>query len=145
MMEAVCTSETSVYFNDTTRRCIPECCHLHTRRCENLKSHKSKVALTVIAHGNHNLRSLTTLWWATQLNSIIWLDVPPITNFLYYSVITHVPPPNDSPDQASHKHTPVRGRGFNSAPARDWSRSKESLAHLWSATLILAFFLCVWS
>jgi hypothetical protein len=26
-MEAVRTSETSVYFNETTRRCIPESCH----------------------------------------------------------------------------------------------------------------------
>jgi hypothetical protein len=28
MMEAVCTPETSVYFNDTTRHCIPKCCYL---------------------------------------------------------------------------------------------------------------------
>jgi hypothetical protein len=40
MMEAVRTSETSVYFiNKTTRRYIPEGCHLHTRRRENQKSH----------------------------------------------------------------------------------------------------------
>jgi hypothetical protein len=38
MMEAVRTSETSVY-NETTRRYIPESCHLHTRHGENLKSH----------------------------------------------------------------------------------------------------------
>jgi hypothetical protein len=40
-MEAVRTSETSVYSNETTRRCIPESCHLHTRRRENLKSRKT--------------------------------------------------------------------------------------------------------
>jgi len=39
MMEAVRTSETSVYFHETTRRYVPESCHLHTRRRENLKSH----------------------------------------------------------------------------------------------------------
>jgi hypothetical protein len=39
MMEAVRNSETSLHFNDTTRRSIPEGCHLHTRRRENLKSH----------------------------------------------------------------------------------------------------------
>jgi hypothetical protein len=39
MMEAVRNSEMSVYFNSTTQRCIPESCHLHTRRRENLKSH----------------------------------------------------------------------------------------------------------
>jgi hypothetical protein len=38
MMEAVRTSETSVNFNMTTRRFIPEDSKLHTRRRENLKS-----------------------------------------------------------------------------------------------------------
>jgi hypothetical protein len=37
--EAVRTSETSDYFNETTHRYIPEGCHLHTRRRESLKSH----------------------------------------------------------------------------------------------------------
>jgi hypothetical protein len=32
-------SETSVYFNDTTQRYIPEGYYLHTRRRESLKSH----------------------------------------------------------------------------------------------------------
>jgi hypothetical protein len=39
MMEALRTSESSFYFNETTRRHIPEGCHLHTRRCEILKSY----------------------------------------------------------------------------------------------------------
>jgi hypothetical protein len=39
MMEAVRTSETSVYSNKTTRHYIPEGCHHQTRRRENLKSH----------------------------------------------------------------------------------------------------------
>jgi hypothetical protein len=38
MMEAVLTSETSAYSNETTRRYTQEGCHLHTRRRENLKS-----------------------------------------------------------------------------------------------------------
>jgi hypothetical protein len=37
--ESLSTSETLVYFYGTTRRSISEGCHLHTRRCENLKSH----------------------------------------------------------------------------------------------------------
>jgi hypothetical protein len=41
MMEAVRTSEMSVYFNGTTRRYIPEGCHFHTRRCEKLKSQQT--------------------------------------------------------------------------------------------------------
>jgi hypothetical protein len=39
MMEAVRTSETSLNFNETTRRYSPESCHLHTRRRKDLKSH----------------------------------------------------------------------------------------------------------
>jgi hypothetical protein len=39
MMEAVRTSETSVNFNVTARRYIPEDSKLHTRCRENLKSH----------------------------------------------------------------------------------------------------------
>jgi hypothetical protein len=38
MVEVVRTSETSVYFNETTRRYIAEGCHLRTHRHENLKS-----------------------------------------------------------------------------------------------------------
>jgi hypothetical protein len=40
MMEAVRTSKTSVYSNDTTGRYINLSCHLHTRRRDNLKSHE---------------------------------------------------------------------------------------------------------
>jgi hypothetical protein len=39
MMEAVCTSETSVNFHHSTRCNNPEDSHLHTRRRENVKSH----------------------------------------------------------------------------------------------------------
>jgi len=41
-MEAVRNSETSVNFNVTTRRYIPEDSKLPTRRRENLKSHKTQ-------------------------------------------------------------------------------------------------------
>jgi hypothetical protein len=43
MMEAVCTSETSVYFYKTTQHCIPEGCHLHIHRHDNLNSHSCKM------------------------------------------------------------------------------------------------------
>jgi hypothetical protein len=43
MMEAVCTSETSVYFSETTWRHIPKDSHLHTRRRESVKSQKVRV------------------------------------------------------------------------------------------------------
>jgi hypothetical protein len=40
-MEAICSSETSVASQQTTRRHIPEDYTLHNHRCENLKSYKS--------------------------------------------------------------------------------------------------------
>jgi hypothetical protein len=40
IMEAVRNSETSVYFNETTLRYIPEGCHVHTFRRENLQGHE---------------------------------------------------------------------------------------------------------
>jgi hypothetical protein len=38
-MDPVRTSETSVYFDETTRRCSPKSCHIQTLRLKNLKSH----------------------------------------------------------------------------------------------------------
>jgi hypothetical protein len=38
-MDAICSSETSVGFQRTTRRYIPEDNTLHKHRCENLKSY----------------------------------------------------------------------------------------------------------
>jgi hypothetical protein len=54
MMEAVRTSETSVHFNVTTWRYIPEDSKLHTRRCENLKSHTDVLLYTVFSKSRCN-------------------------------------------------------------------------------------------
>jgi hypothetical protein len=54
MMEAASTSETLVNFYRTTRRAIPEDCHLQTRRRENLKSHLMHIFLYL----NKNFRKL---------------------------------------------------------------------------------------
>jgi hypothetical protein len=43
MTEAVCTSETSLNFYQTTRHNIPEDSHLHTRGRENLTSHQNTI------------------------------------------------------------------------------------------------------
>jgi hypothetical protein len=40
IMEAVSTSEISVYSNETTRRCIPEGSNIHIRRLENVEPQK---------------------------------------------------------------------------------------------------------
>jgi hypothetical protein len=39
MMEAVCTSQMMVNFDETSQHYIPERCHLHTCYCKKLKSH----------------------------------------------------------------------------------------------------------
>jgi hypothetical protein len=39
MMKVVCTSEMTVYYNETTQRNIPEGSNLHTCCCENSKAH----------------------------------------------------------------------------------------------------------
>jgi hypothetical protein len=47
MMEAASTSETSVNLYQTARHHIPEDSHLHTRRCENLKSYLFDFGVTL--------------------------------------------------------------------------------------------------
>jgi hypothetical protein len=44
LMKEEIVFETSVNFYDTTRRKIPEDSHLHTLRCDSLKSHKTVLA-----------------------------------------------------------------------------------------------------
>jgi hypothetical protein len=44
-MEAICSSETPVDAQRTTRRYIPEDSTLHNHRCENLKSYKMNTYL----------------------------------------------------------------------------------------------------
>jgi hypothetical protein len=51
-METVRTSEASVNFYVTTRRYIPKDSKLHTRRCENLKSHKVITPASILT-SNH--------------------------------------------------------------------------------------------
>jgi hypothetical protein len=64
-MEAVRTSETLVFFNEATRRSIPESCHLHIRRRENLKSH-----IIII------IRGATALTNLGRLSSRRWQSFP---------------------------------------------------------------------
>jgi hypothetical protein len=48
MMEAICTSQMSVYFNKTTRRYVSEGCHLHTLHHEDVKSHSVNKNLPIM-------------------------------------------------------------------------------------------------
>jgi hypothetical protein len=47
-MEAICSSETSVHIQRTTRRYIPEDSTLHNHRCEHLKSYIIYINLGMI-------------------------------------------------------------------------------------------------
>jgi hypothetical protein len=51
-MEVLRTSETSVYVYETKRRYIPDGCHLHSCRCENLNSHNMIYCLTPLLFKN---------------------------------------------------------------------------------------------
>jgi hypothetical protein len=50
-METVCTSETSANFHETTWRCVPESCHLLTRRRDKPKFH------TVVIYATEELNT----------------------------------------------------------------------------------------
>jgi hypothetical protein len=52
MMEAVCSSETWVYFNETTQHYIPESYHLHSHHLENPNSHHSATLMAQKKHIN---------------------------------------------------------------------------------------------
>jgi hypothetical protein len=53
-MQAVFYTETSVFFNNITLCYIPEFCHSPTRRPENLRSHRSDLALSLSKFGFPN-------------------------------------------------------------------------------------------
>jgi hypothetical protein len=59
IMEAANTSETSVYFQETTRRHIPEGCHLHIRSRENPKSYFLSIFLYNVKAGESQLKVVT--------------------------------------------------------------------------------------
>jgi hypothetical protein len=66
MLAAVGNSETSVYFNEATRRFMSESCHLNARRRQNLKSHSLVLFVSmVLIHINHWLLLLYYL-------SVVW-------------------------------------------------------------------------
>jgi hypothetical protein len=83
MMKAVSTSETSVNFYQTARRNMPEDNHLHTRRRENLKSHRKKHVYFF---------ELTFHFWISIQN---WhlkrnMVIPPNFCILFFLFVLHV-------------------------------------------------------
>jgi hypothetical protein len=73
MMEAVRTSETSVYSNETTLRYIPEGSQLHSRSRENLKSHICGTTCFNSAFDPQSVFMGFVLFWGQT--SIIFLNV----------------------------------------------------------------------
>jgi hypothetical protein len=66
-------SETSVYLYEATRRNIPEGCHLHTRRHENLKSHTYEHFFFTILNliGLLFMSALTSIFSNTYKNTVL--------------------------------------------------------------------------
>jgi hypothetical protein len=85
MMEAVCTSETWVNFNMTTQHYIPEDSKLHTSRCENLKSQKVYIELS--------LYSTTSFYGMMQGQHDSFSCYPPIFEL---ATVEEFPPQNPS-------------------------------------------------
>jgi hypothetical protein len=86
MMEEVSTSETLVNFHHTTRRNIPEDSHLHTRRCENLKSRHRSVNIPVSKPRLNVEPSDTKQGWQP-----VDLNIPRSSSFAY-AINTMFPP-----------------------------------------------------
>jgi hypothetical protein len=102
MMEAARTSETSVDISLTTRQYIPEDSELHTRRRENLKSHKA-VYLPV-----KNTASISCKIRQLSVNSVIFVSgwmrgitVPTKANTFFFLAAASKPSlgPTESPVQ----------------------------------------------
>jgi len=74
LMETVCTSETSAYFNETTRHYIPEGYNIQTRCNENMKSHEvalspsQKPTLQFILNHTNPVHTLTTYLFKIHLH-----------------------------------------------------------------------------
>jgi hypothetical protein len=93
MMEVVCTSETSVYFHETTRRHIPESCHLSTdtspfpsRRVSDVfPSTHTHADYSKTCHGGNTIQSFCTAedkWvtWCTSLD-VTGLNTPTLSPY----------------------------------------------------------------
>jgi hypothetical protein len=68
MTDRVCNSETSVYFREYTRRCIPERCHLHTRRRENLTFIVTSFVTLTTGNGVHWQALLNAMKFSEQFS-----------------------------------------------------------------------------
>jgi hypothetical protein len=85
-MQTVRASETSACL-ETTRGNIPESCHLHTRRRENLKSHKKKPFFLLSEIKNQE----GVCCEQTNQDYIITAKPAAVLKFLHYLVITGSP------------------------------------------------------
>jgi hypothetical protein len=70
IMEAAGTSEVSVNFYQTTRRNNPENSHLHTHRCENLKSYNSSVVIPILKRRSTFNCILLPIFDVSEFNSL---------------------------------------------------------------------------
>jgi hypothetical protein len=71
MIEAVRTSETSVYSNETARLYIPEDSTLHNSRRENLKSHTNLLGKKLFVKKNR-VSTLSEIVIISKLSSQCW-------------------------------------------------------------------------
>jgi hypothetical protein len=74
-MEAICSSETSVETQRTTRRHIPEDDNLQNHRCKNLKSYiVSFYGEATQRHIRHSAFHLLARWFAEPISSTLKME-----------------------------------------------------------------------
>jgi hypothetical protein len=81
--DAVRTSETSVYFNETARRYIPERCHFHARRRDSLESHTSPLICVGVSYFSISPKEVTS----SQMSSSVAKQCHPIFDLKPPSVV----------------------------------------------------------
>jgi hypothetical protein len=93
MMEAIRTSETSVYSNETTWLNIPEGSNLHTRRRVNLKSHiHSTVGYATTNDATTNAEDLKEVFSCWNKLSKLMKDYHPILPLWKWTLIILMTP-----------------------------------------------------
>jgi hypothetical protein len=116
--ETICSSETSVDFQRTTRRYIPEDSTLHNHRCENLTSYNIKVAritgcqILKLTLTSHSLRSIEfeQLWHATNSYSDIFtVQKYPLPKGYHLDAVGGPSTPHDPESDAGGSLSPWQG------------------------------------
>jgi hypothetical protein len=86
MMEAVCTSETSVHFNEIVWLYFPEDCHLHTRHSVQTLS----FALKILSNVGVLKLTLECTGWISQIQRLVVVEIAEWWHYLWSSAFRYL-------------------------------------------------------